>query len=65
MTLLNKAFETALLNGHGTANLFFQLLLNRFKDAQTSLLHASICSLDLKQLRETELKYAERFVLGR
>ncbi|OAN92682.1 hypothetical protein [Sulfitobacter geojensis] len=65
VTLLNKAFEIALLNGYGTDNLFFQLLLNRFKDAQTPLLHARICSFDLKQLRETELKYAERFVLCR
>ncbi|WP_281992738.1 hypothetical protein [Sulfitobacter geojensis] len=64
-TLLHRTFETALLNGYETDSLFFQSVLVRFKDAQTPLLPDRICSLDLKQLRQTEMKYAEKFILCR
>ncbi|HKK98437.1 MAG TPA: hypothetical protein VJ928_09655 [Marivita sp.] len=63
--LLHKTFETALLNGFATETTFFHLLLDRFEDAPKPLLSDQLCSTHLKQLRETELKYAEGFVLCR
>lgn len=63
--VLHKAFETTLLNGYETDNLFLKSFLNRFKDAPTPLLPDRICNLDLEQLRQTELKDAKRFALCR